>query len=73
MFNFVPDGRCPPLPVVPHSSPSDLQADQGTIVIYICDRGYRQTAPLSTQCKPNLEWSLGQDKCIRKAGLIKNT
>ena len=61
----IPDGRCEPLPQLPHASPDgDSSTDEGVVVSYICERGhmYQNETMFTIQCT-NREWTNSEEGC----------
>ena len=46
--NYSLDGRCPPVPEVPHATPDSLFALNGSRILYTCDPGYAYPATNSS-------------------------
>ena len=46
--NYSLDGRCPPVPEVPHATPDSLSALNGSRILYTCDPGYAYGAANSS-------------------------
>ena len=68
MINFMAflDGRCPPVPYVPHSTFSSTDATLGNMVTITCNKGYGingTPASQTTRCTDGLEWDVKPQHC----------